>query len=63
MPVLREINMTKQEKLLDFFRREFLREKEADFALLSRIPSSGLEQRLAHYLSLPGTHRGTLLAN
>lgn len=45
--------MTKQEKLLDFFRREFLREKEADFALLSRIPSSGLEQRLAHYLSLP----------
>jgi len=45
--------MTKQEKLIDFFRGEFRSEEESGFGLLSRIPSSAIEQRLAHYLSLP----------
>jgi hypothetical protein len=49
--------MTPSEKLLAFFRSEFLAEERSGFARLKRVPDSRVEESLGYYQSLSATNR------
>jgi hypothetical protein len=53
--------MAASEKLLSFFRSEFLAEEQLGFARLKRVPDSRVEECLGWYQSLPASDRASFV--
>jgi hypothetical protein len=58
---LQAANMAASEKLLAFFRSEFLAEERSGFARLKRVPDSRVEESLAWYQSLSDPDRASFV--